>query len=291
MRLLRPASEDDMVAVFLAAEVTSERYGPQITEIHARLGQPRSVVEWPDTSDQAANTVRRQVLAGYCGYPHFTSACAPRIRQPVTDRLWGFSRVPGRLARVFQARGGGSWPAPLQQRAVHRHTRAVHRHTRAGPLNEGRVPGVVGGLVELAFPQGQCAVEPGVAAVAGGEVEGRGDPPDRVALTAADAVAAAFEPDAGAVAGDDPGHRCHRTWCCRAVRTGSIRACRSASARGPRRRRCRCGSRRPRWSAAASRAGSRVLRRREVLACEIVLSGLGPVTGPPRVGGPIWLLR
>jgi len=69
MRLLRPASEDDMVAVFLAAEVTSERYGPQITEIHARLGQPRSVVERPDTSDEAANTVRRQVLAGYCGYP------------------------------------------------------------------------------------------------------------------------------------------------------------------------------------------------------------------------------
>ena len=69
MRLLRPASEDDMVAVFLAAEVTSERYGPQITEILARLGQPRGVVERPDTSDEAANTVRRQVLAGYCSYP------------------------------------------------------------------------------------------------------------------------------------------------------------------------------------------------------------------------------
>src|SRR5260370_39724714 len=29
MRLLRPASEDGMVAVFLAAEMTSERYGRQ----------------------------------------------------------------------------------------------------------------------------------------------------------------------------------------------------------------------------------------------------------------------
>src|SRR5712691_5218363 len=69
MRLLRPASEDGMVAVFLSAEVTSERYGPQIREILTRLGQPLGVVERPDTSDEAASTVRRQVLAGYRGYP------------------------------------------------------------------------------------------------------------------------------------------------------------------------------------------------------------------------------
>jgi hypothetical protein len=69
MRLLRPASEDDMVAVFLAAEVASERYGPQIAKLLTRLGQPFSVVERPDTRDEAANTVRRQVLAGYRDYP------------------------------------------------------------------------------------------------------------------------------------------------------------------------------------------------------------------------------
>lgn len=58
-----------MVAVFLAAEVTSERYGPQITEILARLGQHRTVVEQPDTRDEAANAVRRQILAAYRDYP------------------------------------------------------------------------------------------------------------------------------------------------------------------------------------------------------------------------------
>jgi hypothetical protein len=40
MRLLRPASEDEMVAVFLTAEAGSEWYGPQIREILARPGQP-----------------------------------------------------------------------------------------------------------------------------------------------------------------------------------------------------------------------------------------------------------
>src|SRR6266700_7992050 len=97
-------------------------------------------------------------------------------------------------------------PAAAGRRPTPLRPRAVHRHVRAGRLNEGRVPGVVGDLVELAFPQGQCAVEPGVAAVVGGEVEGRCDSPGRVSLTAADAVAAAFEPDAGTVAGGDPGH-------------------------------------------------------------------------------------
>jgi hypothetical protein len=69
MRLLRPASEDDMVAIFLVAEITSDQYGTQIGQILARLGQPRSIVEQPDTRDQAANAVRRQILAAYRQYP------------------------------------------------------------------------------------------------------------------------------------------------------------------------------------------------------------------------------
>jgi len=58
-----------MVAAFLAAEATSQRYGPQIREVLAGLGHPRGIVEHPDTSDAAANAVRRQVLAAYRGYP------------------------------------------------------------------------------------------------------------------------------------------------------------------------------------------------------------------------------
>jgi hypothetical protein len=68
MRLIRPASEDDMVAVFLGAEITSERYGSQILDILAGLGQSRDIIEHPDTCDEAANAVRR-VLAAYRRYP------------------------------------------------------------------------------------------------------------------------------------------------------------------------------------------------------------------------------
>src|SRR6266480_3596281 len=44
MRLLGSVSEDDMVAAFLAAEATSENYGPQIRQILVRLGQPHRLV-------------------------------------------------------------------------------------------------------------------------------------------------------------------------------------------------------------------------------------------------------
>src|SRR5215469_18694907 len=69
MRLLRTASEDDMVATFLAAEINSEGYGAQISEILCRLGQARSLLDQPDTSDEHANATRRQVLASYRSYP------------------------------------------------------------------------------------------------------------------------------------------------------------------------------------------------------------------------------
>src|SRR5712691_6226409 len=69
MRLLEPASEDDMIAVFLTAESASERYGPRIREILSGLGQPLGIVEHPDITDGAANAIRQQVLTAYRGYP------------------------------------------------------------------------------------------------------------------------------------------------------------------------------------------------------------------------------
>jgi hypothetical protein len=69
MRILRTATEDEMVATFLAAEVNSERYGTQVSEILSRIGQTRSILDQPDTSDERANAARRQVLASYRSYP------------------------------------------------------------------------------------------------------------------------------------------------------------------------------------------------------------------------------
>src|SRR5215469_9530146 len=96
MRLLCTASEDDMVATFLAAEINSEGYSARISEILSRLGQVRSILDQPDTSDEHANAVRRQVLASYRSYPSgdvFTDMPA--------DVTWHYAALtPAELATV-----------------------------------------------------------------------------------------------------------------------------------------------------------------------------------------------
>jgi hypothetical protein len=96
MRLLRPASEDEMVAAFLAAEATSERYGPQIREILAGLGQPASLAGQPDIRDAAANAVRRQVLAACRGYP----AAGVFTGLPADVAWYRAALTPGELGTV-----------------------------------------------------------------------------------------------------------------------------------------------------------------------------------------------
>src|SRR5260370_254000 len=100
MRVLRPASEDDMTPVFLAAGATPERYGPQIRGILARLRQPRGIVEQPDTRDEPANAAggrcwpptaatRRATRPPACPPTSCTSApgCGPEGRHPCRWRL------------------------------------------------------------------------------------------------------------------------------------------------------------------------------------------------------------
>src|SRR5215472_676637 len=146
MRLLRAASEDDMVATFLAAEINSDRYGPQISEILTRLGQPRSILDLPDTNDEHANAMRREVLAEYRSYPSgdvFTSMPA--------DVTWHHAALtPAELATVRYidypywtdfsggtrlAADGARRLGPLQQL----HPQSIYRQI-AENLRDGRLP-------------------------------------------------------------------------------------------------------------------------------------------------------
>jgi hypothetical protein len=87
MRVVAPASEDDMVAAFLRAEVGPPRFGPEVLAALAHEGLDRSLLQQPDTSDLAANAARRRVLAAYRGYPDravFTGLPADTVWQWVT---------------------------------------------------------------------------------------------------------------------------------------------------------------------------------------------------------------
>jgi hypothetical protein len=57
-----------MIAVFLKAEIASERFGQEILALLARDGKSRTLVETPDITNTDENTYRRQVLSAYRAY-------------------------------------------------------------------------------------------------------------------------------------------------------------------------------------------------------------------------------
>ena len=68
MRTIRGASEDEVVAAFLQAEIDSERHAQRILrELHAN-GRPKSIVDSPDLEDPEANAYRRSILGRVRGW-------------------------------------------------------------------------------------------------------------------------------------------------------------------------------------------------------------------------------
>jgi len=65
-----PATEDEMIAAFLQAEINSSRYGDRIKLALQLSGFSRAAIDVPDTSDADANAMRRWVLGSYRGYPN-----------------------------------------------------------------------------------------------------------------------------------------------------------------------------------------------------------------------------
>ncbi len=68
MRLLYRTTIDDMVAVFLKAEIASERFGEKVRAQLAMDGKERSIVDRPEITNLAENVYRRHLLTSYRAY-------------------------------------------------------------------------------------------------------------------------------------------------------------------------------------------------------------------------------
>jgi hypothetical protein len=68
MRILRPATEEEVVAVFLRGELGSGRYGPVLRQLLERDGADVGVLAQPDLADPAANRYRSGLLDEYRGF-------------------------------------------------------------------------------------------------------------------------------------------------------------------------------------------------------------------------------
>jgi hypothetical protein len=68
MRLIRPSSENEMVAVFLSGELDSDHFGPSIRQALRHIGSSAPVVTSPDLANPVENALRRRVLDEHRGY-------------------------------------------------------------------------------------------------------------------------------------------------------------------------------------------------------------------------------
>jgi hypothetical protein len=68
MRLLRPSSEAEMVALFLSTEQPTDRYRATIRALLERDGAPEHIITAPDLGDDAENQTRLRLLTGHRGY-------------------------------------------------------------------------------------------------------------------------------------------------------------------------------------------------------------------------------
>jgi hypothetical protein len=75
MRRLRPSSEDEMGALFLARELASDRFGSRIRELRRREGIRRRVVAERDPRSAEENARRRHRLGVYRGYGADVDRC------------------------------------------------------------------------------------------------------------------------------------------------------------------------------------------------------------------------
>src|SRR5437763_15121338 len=68
MRLLGPASEEEMIAVFLRGELDSGRYGKKLRTPLARDRRTEDLLRRPDLGDVEANAYRRRLLEEHRAY-------------------------------------------------------------------------------------------------------------------------------------------------------------------------------------------------------------------------------
>jgi hypothetical protein len=68
VRNIRSATEDEVVAEFLRAEIDSDRWATRILELLRSDGRARPIVDHPDLEDPEANHYRRGLLGRFRGW-------------------------------------------------------------------------------------------------------------------------------------------------------------------------------------------------------------------------------
>ena len=97
MRHLAQITEHEMVATFLKAEITSERFGSEIRALLQRDRRNRKIIDSPNTDNPAENAYRIRLLGDFRGYKQNRDLFESFPEQMSWHR---FALSPEELARV-----------------------------------------------------------------------------------------------------------------------------------------------------------------------------------------------
>lgn len=152
MRVLRPASEDEMIAEYLRQEYASyDRYRPEIVRCLAKAGAGPEVVTRPDLTSEADNRTRRRVFALYRRYGEqgpsfFTGFPVGRV-----DWSWVALSPDEVLTTLFTRYWAGIWESDRAPRDLARRIR--ERRVPAWVEGDGILPRLDSLVASLAAGQ------------------------------------------------------------------------------------------------------------------------------------------
>lgn len=94
MELLSPVSLDEVVAVWLGAEIDSGRFGATVRTLLKHDGQPVALLATPDLTDEQANAARLNLLREYRGFDQPDTSIETYIEGvPVRELVWWRVRI------------------------------------------------------------------------------------------------------------------------------------------------------------------------------------------------------
>lgn len=73
MKYIKKSSENEMIVVFLRAEIDSKRFGSNVAREFTQLNVSRKLIDRPNLIDNQENALRRKILANYRGYGRNTA--------------------------------------------------------------------------------------------------------------------------------------------------------------------------------------------------------------------------
>jgi len=94
MKLLSPVSLDEVVAVWLGAEIDSGRFGATVRTLLKHAGRPAALLTTPDLTDERANAARLNLLRECRGFDQPDTSIVTYLEGvPVRELTWWRVRI------------------------------------------------------------------------------------------------------------------------------------------------------------------------------------------------------